>query len=173
MSNEYKDWTNDLKNAQEGTPDYNRWLCMEYPFLIPRNRFTDKEIENYDYTWTELDAMPSGWKKTFGVQMCEEIAKVLKKADYLYDYRITQIKEKWGELCWYDRGAPGIIHDELCDIIEKYQDLSRTICCVCGAPAEYVTTSWIGYYCDEHSKNDRSRVTIKRYEEMLNELYHR
>ena len=37
MSNEYKDWIADLKDAPVGSIDNNQWLCMEYPFLIPRN----------------------------------------------------------------------------------------------------------------------------------------
>lgn len=40
MSNEHKDWYNDLKNTLEGSPDYNRYLCMEYPFLL----FSFREI---------------------------------------------------------------------------------------------------------------------------------
>ena len=78
MSNELRDWIEDLKNAPIGSEDHNRWLCMKYPWLLPRNRWTDKEIEDYDYSWTELDAMPEGWREAFGEQMCEEIQKVLE-----------------------------------------------------------------------------------------------
>ena len=160
-----------LWNSDKTIKEKNKKLIERYPFLKPHNILTGKDIEGYDYSWTLLDNMEEGWKKNFGLQMCEELLQCLNQCDYANRYYITQIKEKYGELCWYDTGVPGVIFDEFCDIIEKYQDLSRTICCVCGAPAEYVTTNWIGYYCDEHSKNDRNRVTIKRYEEMLNELY--
>lgn len=47
-------------------------------------------------TYTELDSMPIGWRKAFGLQMCKDIKKELKKHNYLYKYRITQIKEKFG-----------------------------------------------------------------------------
>lgn len=47
-------------------------------------------------TYTELDAMEPGWRKAFGIQLCEELKAQLKKDHYLYKYRITQIKEKFG-----------------------------------------------------------------------------
>lgn len=60
-------------------------------------------IHNYPLQWfhciptyTELDAMEPGWRKAFGIQMCKEIKKELKKYNFLYKYRITQIKEKFG-----------------------------------------------------------------------------
>ena len=31
----------------------NKRLVEEYPFLIPRNLFTDEIPDNYDYTYTE------------------------------------------------------------------------------------------------------------------------
>lgn len=102
--------------------DYNKQLCERYPFLIPSNRFSgikiteaqnggywpgDPEaIPEYDYEYTELDSMPDGWRKAFGEQMCEELKNELLKFNYLDKYRITQIKEKFGTLRWYDEGYP-------------------------------------------------------------------
>lgn len=137
MSNEHKDWIAD--NRQE-----NKALCDKYPFLIPRNCFTGEIPEGYDYGYTELDAMPTGWHIAFGEQMCEEIAQALKKADYLDEYLILQIKEKYGELRWYDSGAP----QEVEDIIEKYRRLSTKVCVKCGKPATLTTQGWISPYCD-------------------------
>lgn len=50
-------------------------------------------------TYTELDAMPSGWRNRFGIDMCKDIKKSLLKnggRKALHRYRITQIKEKFG-----------------------------------------------------------------------------
>lgn len=47
----------------------NKKLCKRYPFLIPRNRWTDKlmwdKTDKYfmPYSYTELDAMPDGWRR--------------------------------------------------------------------------------------------------------------
>ena len=53
--------------------EYNKQLVKKYPFLLPRNRWTGKVPKEYDYSYTELDDMPDGWRKAFGEQMCEEI----------------------------------------------------------------------------------------------------
>lgn len=96
-------------------------------------------------TSTELDAMDTGWLKAFGIEMCKEIKVSLKKTGYLRKYRVMQIKEKWGELCWYDAGAP----QEVFDIIRKYEGISYRTCIECGRPAKYRTTGWVEPYCEE------------------------
>lgn len=78
-------------------------------FNICVSRYNEKIYNFIRYVWdniidricfipsyTELDAMPDGWRKVFGIQMCKEIKQELKKYNYLYKYRITQIKEKFG-----------------------------------------------------------------------------
>jgi hypothetical protein len=88
--------------------------------------------------------MEPGWRKAFGIQMCEELKAQLKKDHYLYKYRITQIKEKWGYLRWYDEGHTDSIHD----IIHKYEKISWNTCIMCGKPATKITSGWISPYCD-------------------------
>ena len=97
-------------------------------------------------SYTELDAMEPGWRKAFGIQMCKDIRKQLWKEGNLFKYRITQIKEKWGEICWYDACASKEVHD----IINKYERLSRNTCIVCGEPATKISDGWISPFCDEH-----------------------
>ena len=104
---------------------YNRYLCEKYPFLNPH-------VENWDYEFIELDFMPDGWRKSFGLEMCEEIKKALIKNNYLNDYYIAEIKEKYGGLRWYDYGAP----DEVEEIIKKYEQLSLHTCEFCGEHIE-------------------------------------
>lgn len=123
----------------------NKALIERFPFLMPRNRWTDKIPENFDYSYTELDAMPDGWRKAFGEQLCEELRAELVRADYLDKYRITQIKEKYGSLRWYDLGCTKRM---LREIIPKYESLSARICIQCGKPATKISTGWISPYCD-------------------------
>lgn len=150
MSNEYKDWLNDLKNAPEGTPEYNRWLCIMFPWLCPYNVITGDLPKDYNYEYTWLDDMPDGWRKAFGTQICFEIAKVLEKTENKdFEYHILQIKEKWGKLCWYDGGVPEDIYDELQTVIQKYEDLSEKTCALCGKKASTITDGWIIPVCDD------------------------
>lgn len=132
----------------------NKKLCKRYPFLIPRHRWTDKlmwdKTNKYfmPYSYTELDAMPNGWRRAFGIEMCEEIRKELIKYNYLDKYRITQIKEKFGELRWYDFGIPK--NSKIWEIIDKYTELSHHTCMICGRPAETSSDGyWLYTLCDK------------------------
>jgi hypothetical protein len=107
---------------------------------------------------TELDAMPDGWRKVFGLDICKEIKAELKKhKGALKKYRITQIKEKFGGLEWYDNGCTEKIFRE---IKPKYRALSRTICIDCGKPAEYISKGWVSPYCSDCAKVKENYVKM-------------
>ena len=129
----------------------NAELIEKYPFLKPVNWLTGEPIKNYDpeVDGTFLDDMPIGWKKAFGLQLCKELKDDLVLNNWLDKYRVVQVKEKYGRLCWYDNGVP--IHSNSYDIISKYEDMSAHICVECGAPATRMSTGWICPYCDEHA----------------------
>lgn len=118
------------------------WLhdgIMQVPFSIPTS-------------YTELDNMPSGWRKAFGLQMCQEIKEALLKVGgrkALRQYRIMDIKEKYGTLRWYDSGAP----EEVYKIVAKYEGISFETCIDCGKPAKYISRGWICPYCEDCVKN--------------------
>lgn len=108
--------------------------------------------------YTELDAMPTGWRKAFGIQMCKEIRRALLKnggLKALFNYRIMQIKEKFGGLRWYD----GYSNDEIFRIIDKYEDLSYKTCIDCGKPATKMSKGWISPYCDDCATGDPDHYT--------------
>jgi len=125
----------------------NKKLIKEYPFLLPRNRWTGEPSKDYNYEYTELDAMPEGWRKTFGLDMCKEIKEELVKYNYLNDYRIMEIKEKYGSLRWYDNGYPA--GSKISEIIDKYEKMSEDICINCGKPSKYYTKGWITFICED------------------------
>ena len=81
----------------------NYFLIKKYPFLLCRNRWNGKPVED-KYYFTELDDMPIGWRKRFGDQICQDIKDLFINTGYeefIEQYRITQIKEKYGQLRWY------------------------------------------------------------------------
>lgn len=111
---------------------------------------------------TELDALDTGWRKAFGIYICKDLKKALL-ADggrkRLRRYGIDQIKEKYGELCWYDHGG----NEETNKVIAKYEYISKHTCITCGKSADYVTRGWIEPYCKEHlpewvDPNDEEQV---------------
>lgn len=98
--------------------EFNKALISKYPWLTPRNRWADDIPRDYDYSYTELDNMPDGWRSAFGDQMVEEIHQQLVKYDFVDRYRIIQIKEKYGSLRWYDSGTP------IGKLSEDYREIS-------------------------------------------------
>lgn len=126
----------------------NKALVEEFPFLLPRNRWTDKVSEEYDYSYTELDGMPDGWRFAFGLQMCRELKEILIKAGALGDYRITDIKEKNATLRWYDNGCPVKVEKEYWAWQSKYVELSRHTCITCGKKATKISIGYYAPYCE-------------------------
>ena len=139
---------------------FNKELIANYPWLLPRNRWTDDVPEDYDYTYTELDQMPTGWRLAFGDQLCEELGEELFWADYEDKYRILQVKEKFGGLRWYDNGCTEAGNK----IIDKYERLSYRTCICCGKPAKYMTLGWISPFCEDCIKDiNDSYCTLEEY----------
>lgn len=156
----------------------NRKLCERFPFLIPWNRWSGnlitecqngkrgywpgnpEAIPDYDWSYTELDSMPTGWRKAFGLQMCEEIRDALIEDGDLDRWRIVQLKEKYGSMRLYDNGHK--VGSRIPDIIGKYEGMSSQTCIICGKPATKVTMGWISPFCDHCCPDERS-VSIKEY----------
>lgn len=147
----------------------NKKLIERYPFLLPRNVWTDKIDDDYDYSYTILDEMPNGWRKAFGEMMCEEIKRELLRfgQKYLDEYRIMEVKEKFGSVRWYDNGYP--VGSKLGDIIGKYSTLSENICINCGKPDVPITgRGWYMPLCKECWLSDEYN-TEEEWEEYAEE----
>ena len=119
-------------------------LVERYPYLLPRNVWTDKVPANYDYTYITYTEIPAGWDKLF-MQMCKDIRQPLIDANYLEKFRFTQIKEKYNEMRCYCNGAP----EEVYEILTKYEQMARYICTNCGKPAVYETQGYIASFCED------------------------
>ena len=198
---------------------FSCYVCLKYPFLYPRNRFTGLHYNNWNIinklkelyslaykatgsengfkpiiidkhkarrykllkwyhdkflqvvncvtTYNELDALKSeapGWYKAFGWQMCKEIKKSLLETGgkkLLRSYRITKIKEKYGELCWYTYGDT----KETSSIIAKYEYISKRTCVDCGKSATCVSRGYVLPYCDKCFINSPAKAKDDYYTE--------
>jgi len=107
----------------------------------------------------ETDLLPDGWTSTFIPELKKELANTL--GDYVYDFIVFQIKEKYGSMrmywSWADRKYNMSevvdlteISEEIEAIINKYTTISEKTCVVCGKRATKMTTGWIVPVCDEH-----------------------
>lgn len=109
------------------------------------------------YCW--FDAIPKGWRDAFGIELCKEIKKSLKKSKNLYKVSIRDVKEKWGYLNISCNTYPG----DLLDVIRKYELKSRNICIICGKSAKFVTLDWISPYCETCLNYYRRHQDINEY----------
>jgi hypothetical protein len=131
--NEYK--------VEKEVIEKNKELVERYPFLLPRNVWTDKLDEDYNYEYTRYDDIATGWKIAFGKFLLEDLREALIKTDYLDKFRFTQIKEKYGSLRLYCNGCP----EEVYDVLQKYEFISEYICIKCGIPHACVVDDY-GWY---------------------------
>lgn len=153
----------------------NKWLCKRYPFLIPRNVWTGEISWDRRYAYTLAEEFPRGWWKSFGLMLCEELREELIRCNYLRQFRLEQVKEKYGQLRVYTNGVPRYCHVN--DIIRKYSTLSENICIVCGKPDVPITDEgWIlpecyDCYKQRRRKLERFRKTEPSSEEDIRQAY--
>lgn len=121
----------------------NEELLKEYPFLSISSSIYPEYFYNSDDAL--LDDMPIGWRKRFGLQMCADIKQALEKNNISIErYKVYQVKEKYGELCWYDNN----ICEDVDDIVHTYCFISKYVCCNCGDITDIkISNGWICPYC--------------------------
>lgn len=138
------------------TKEDRKQLIDYYPYLQPRNIWTDKIPDDYDYEYIRGEGeLPKGWFPIF-LQMCEDISHPLAEVGFLDKFRFSQIKEKYNTMRCYNFGAP----PKAQDIIHKYEHMSRYVCTKCGRPAAYETQGWyIESFCEDCWKG------ISKYED--------
>jgi len=146
----------------------NKKLIKQYPWLLPRNVWTGKVLDNFDYSWHELDGLPDGWLKAFGKFLIKDMGELLKKAHFEREYRIVQTKEKFGRACIYDNGVPKSIYEDFRHVIHTYETISENVCACCGRTDVFMTYSGWDYplckHCYETHIND-----TRPYEEVISD----
>ena len=133
------------------TTEQNKKLIEKFPFLQPRNVWTDNIAEDYDYSYIEgLGDLPDGWDRLF-LLYCTHLKIELDKFNYTEKFRFLQIKEKYGSMRLYNSGYPKESNVSALEYI--YEHLSTYICEDCGNVAKYETTGWIEELCETCYKN--------------------
>lgn len=140
----------------------NKKLCKKYPWLIPRNRWSDEICwVRHSYDSIELDDMPKGWRKAFGDIWCEQVHDLLKKYNCIKDFRIQQLKEKFGQFRQYFNFS----FKELNDLITDYEIISEYVCVRCGKLNSPVINNqgWYEPICKEcYDKQRFNNVSYKK-----------
>lgn len=84
--------------------------------------------------------------------MIDELNNLLEKWNIVDEYKILQIKEKYGSLRWYDGGLPHYMHDEYYKWLSKYEKLSEETCIICGDKSTHFQSGYVVPLCDRCSK---------------------
>lgn len=128
----------------------NAALIAKYPFLLPLN-YKNEVIEGCDFSFTEADMVPDGWKNLI-IDLSEELMEYFRKNNIdPYSFHIDQLKEKYGSIRLYYSLQNGTFQEDdgIDAIIQKYEQLSEHTCCECGAEATLMSTGWICPYCQK------------------------
>lgn len=129
-------------------------LVNEFPFLLPRNVWTDKLDDDYDYSYCRfVNEIPHGWWDRWGLTYLKDLKEVLEKYNFLDKFRFSEIKEKYGGLRAYNFGQP----EEWDSHEHAWEYISEHTCIECGKfPVPMRHFSWISPYCDEHAWSGRN-----------------
>lgn len=142
----------------------NKIILKKWPFL---NACNSGYIST---TW--LDGIPDGWRFSFGEILCNEISMNLDEnlqKDENTRYMILQVKEKYGELRWYDFNST----EKINNVITMFEYASRAICGECGE-LKVACINDCGYIipsckkCYDDNIEERKKLYLERFNKALN-----
>ena len=128
-------------------------LAAEFPFMH-RQAGLEGLYGEYGYEFDD------GWFEVIR-GLCSDIVATYNKAGLPIDFVVSQAKEKFGELRFYyyvgnnafkiQPASDSTVYTELRRIVEKWQDISATVCIKCGAPGVIRRDiGWVQPMCDTH-----------------------
>lgn len=124
--------------------EQRRKLIEHYPYLLPRNIWTDEIDRHYDYDYICGEVgIPGGWFRLF-LLCCKNIKPLILAEGKLDVFRFGDIKEKYGRLDIHTWHGSESVHT----LITMYSALSKQICFCCGKPARYESYGWIAPWCE-------------------------
>ncbi len=94
--------------------------------------------------WLTNPECGKGWNK-----ILRELDKEIKKL--APDYKIEQIKQKFGDLRYYVSGIPNNVSSQIYELISEAEELSSKTCESCGAPGKLAyrkTNGWLKVVCE-------------------------
>jgi len=94
--------------------------------------------------WSDIDCGEGWWP------LIAELDKSLRAL--LPDYRVVQVKEKFGRLAYYTESVPTSVREQFFYRIREAEMASEHVCETCGRPGSLRDDrSWMRVLCDEHA----------------------
>ena len=132
--------------------EFDVLLCTTFPNLY-KNRFASMQVTCMCWGFPG-----DGWFLLIW-NLSEKLEKMIlalpERAEDSYgncrtDCCASQVKEKFGTLRFYMDAS----NQEMEDLIDKAEELSRITCEECGAPGRLRGKHWLYTACDEHTKEE-------------------
>lgn len=105
-------------------------------------------------SWSDL---PEGWYRVLDA-LCTAIETSMTDAE-LRDFRVTQVKEKYGGLRFYYSGGTEITSG----LIESAEECSEKICMECGDAGRQRSGGWVVTLCDFCTAEAALRVARREH----------
>ena len=117
-------------------------------------KYTENDIKSsfpYIFLYQRSLEFGPGWNDLV-YDLCEKIMAIAKEKEIPlnedFPFAVAQIKEKFGGLRVYLT----LTCDEIDEVVDEAEELSYTICEVCGAPGKIYNDGWIETLCEEHER---------------------
>lgn len=128
------------------SPELENKLASEFPFMRVEKRYKSGEFYGFGCECGD------GWYQLLH-DLCRDITNYFKDFGVSPEdipLRPDQIKEKYGELCFYYSGdIPYEMDEGLYDIIYDYEKKSTETCERCGKPGKLRGGGWVMCLCDD------------------------
>lgn len=117
--------------------EFERKIISKYRSMFPSEEIMSDETKSCLFWGFECG---DGWET-----LLENLFEEISKANPSPEFKIAQIKSKFGGLRFY----VDCDNEQIREIIRKYEDLSYNTCEYCGSSPATQTRGWITTLCKE------------------------
>lgn len=122
-----------------------RWRDSPEPRPVPRDSFLAL-MDAYPAIYDAPTETGDGWHWLLAM-----LAEWLRETGLSADFRVAQVKEKFGTLRFYCSSGEGEA-PMAGRVVSATEWLSGAVCETCGAPGSVRPGGWVKTACDEHAK---------------------
>lgn len=129
--------------------DYYKELFKAKEFVNKNTKSLEEFVVSHEMNFYDIHklAQLNGIKVEMSQGWTNLVVNLIKELDQTgWNRKVGSIKEKYGELRFYAKTNRR-------DILEKYTEMSKTICEICGERGRLYEEGWMTTRCEEHYKS--------------------
>lgn len=135
-------------------PLLDKYLCDTYPHV-----FADRRLDMTQSSMCRGFECGDGWFwiiKEAAAQLEQLILNYVKRVDFQFRPRASQVKEKFGTLRFYLTAGTDAMHY----VTEEAERKSGKTCEVCGRPGKLRGGLWVRTTCQDHADQRSTGVFV-------------